>query len=138
MCVCAEVLGCLWVCVWDSQNTYWRIESLNQRTLIRILYEFFIIVAQNKGIRDSQSLLCSWPHIYLPKCTTTTTTRFYYSIIRNGAKRRKACIKKHFQKSTISKYEMNEGENFYIPLSSKNSKIENKIWIRKFSFSMSI
>ena len=30
-------------CVWgmNSQNIYWRIESLHQRTLIRILYEFF-------------------------------------------------------------------------------------------------
>ena len=45
-------------------------------------------------------------------------------IILNGAKRRKACIKKHFQKSTISKYERT--------LSSKKSKIENKIWIKKF------
>ena len=29
------------VCVMNSQNNYWRIESLHQRTLIRILYEFF-------------------------------------------------------------------------------------------------
>ena len=32
-------------CVWgmNFQNIYWRIESLHQRTLIRILYEFFFI-----------------------------------------------------------------------------------------------
>ena len=41
------VRGCAWVyaCVWDEfsvnfQNFFWRIESLHQPTLIRILYEF--------------------------------------------------------------------------------------------------
>ena len=40
---CALVCGCLRVCYvrgMNSQNIYWRIESLHQRTLIRILYEF--------------------------------------------------------------------------------------------------
>ena len=32
------------VCGMNSQNIYWRIESLHQRTLIGILYEFFILV----------------------------------------------------------------------------------------------
>ena len=40
------VCGCAWVCEcvcgMISQNIYWRIESLHQRTLIRILYEFFV------------------------------------------------------------------------------------------------
>ena len=38
-------------CVWgmNFQNIYWRIESVHQRTLIRILYEFFSkICASNK------------------------------------------------------------------------------------------
>ena len=34
-----EVLRCVWGM--NFQNIYWRIESLHQRTLIRILYEFF-------------------------------------------------------------------------------------------------
>ena len=42
---CAWMCGCVWVCKcvcgMISQNIYWRIESLHQRTLIRILYEFF-------------------------------------------------------------------------------------------------
>ena len=42
--VCLDVPGCAWVhvCGMNFQNTYWRLESLHQRTLIRILYEFFI------------------------------------------------------------------------------------------------
>ena len=44
--VYAGVCGSTWVstsvCVMNSQNNYWRIESLHQRTLIRILYEFFL------------------------------------------------------------------------------------------------
>ena len=47
--VCASVHRCVWkcmgvcecVCGMNSQNIYWRIESLHQRTLIRMLYEFF-------------------------------------------------------------------------------------------------
>ena len=41
--VCVKVCRCLPVCVcgMNSQNIYSRIESLHQRTLIRILYEFF-------------------------------------------------------------------------------------------------
>ena len=43
--MCMGVCGCAWVCEcvcgMISQNIYWRIESLHQRTLIRILYEFF-------------------------------------------------------------------------------------------------
>ena len=46
--VYAGVCGSAWVstsvCGMNSQNMYWRIESLHQRTLIRILYEFFIII----------------------------------------------------------------------------------------------
>ena len=59
--ICAGVRGCVGVCTsmhWcvqkclgvcecvcgmNFQNTYWRIESLHQRTLIHILYEFFIL-----------------------------------------------------------------------------------------------
>ena len=46
--VCAGVCGSAWVsvsvcvCGMNFQNTYWRIESLHQWTLIRILYNFFI------------------------------------------------------------------------------------------------
>ena len=41
------VCGCAWVCEcvcgMISQNIYWRIESLHQQTLIRILYEFLYL-----------------------------------------------------------------------------------------------
>ena len=47
------VRGCAWVyaCVWDEfsvnfQKFFWRIESLHQRTLIRILYEFLFLDPQ--------------------------------------------------------------------------------------------
>ena len=48
--VCAGVHGCVWkctgvrecVCWMNFQNIFWRLESIHQRTLIRILYEFFI------------------------------------------------------------------------------------------------
>ena len=44
--VCTGVCRSAWVsvvsvCGINFQNTFWRIESLHQRTLIRILYEFF-------------------------------------------------------------------------------------------------
>ena len=40
--VCKSALVSASVCVgWILRNIYWRIESLHQRTLIRILYEFF-------------------------------------------------------------------------------------------------
>ena len=56
-----SVRWCAWVWVWaegggghgdvhvwgmNFKNFFWRIESLNQRTLIRILYEFFNIYKQ--------------------------------------------------------------------------------------------
>ena len=37
----ADVRGCVHVWGMNFQNFFWRIESLHQRTLIRILYEFF-------------------------------------------------------------------------------------------------
>ena len=40
--VCVDVCEC--VRGMNSQIIYWRIESLHQRTLIRILYEFLIII----------------------------------------------------------------------------------------------
>ena len=40
---CAGVHGCVHVCGMNFQNFFWRIESLHQRTLIRILYEFYSI-----------------------------------------------------------------------------------------------
>ena len=40
---CVGVCEC--VCGMISQNIYWRIESLHQRTLIRILYEFLIMIS---------------------------------------------------------------------------------------------
>ena len=39
--VCVDMHGCTHVCGMNFQNFFWRIESLHQRTLIRILYEFF-------------------------------------------------------------------------------------------------
>ena len=36
----ADVRGWVHVCGMNFQNFFWRIESLHQRTLIRILYEF--------------------------------------------------------------------------------------------------
>ena len=42
--VCVDMHGCTHVCGMNFQNFFWRIESLHQRTLIRILYEFFYIV----------------------------------------------------------------------------------------------
>ena len=38
---CAGVHGRMHVYGMNFQNFFWRIESLHQRTLIRILYEFF-------------------------------------------------------------------------------------------------
>ena len=48
LCGCEPVCGCVWVgvggcgqlCWMNFQNFFWRIESLHQRTLIHILYEF--------------------------------------------------------------------------------------------------
>ena len=37
-----DVSGCGQLCRMNFQNFFWRIESLHQRTLIRILYEFFV------------------------------------------------------------------------------------------------
>ena len=39
--VWSGVHGCVHVCGMNFQNFFQRIESLHQRTLIRILYEFF-------------------------------------------------------------------------------------------------
>ena len=39
--VCVDMHGCTHVCGMNYQNFFLRIESLHQRTLIRILYEFF-------------------------------------------------------------------------------------------------
>ena len=55
MCGCEPVCGCVWVgvggcgqlCWMNFQNFFWRIESLHQRTLIRILYEFLRIRSMN-------------------------------------------------------------------------------------------
>ena len=38
--VCVDMHGYTHVCGMNFQNFFWRIESLHQRTLIRILYEF--------------------------------------------------------------------------------------------------
>ena len=44
--VFVEVSGSAWVstsvCWMNFQNIFWRLESIHQRTLIRILYEFFV------------------------------------------------------------------------------------------------
>ena len=37
---CTSVCKC--VCWMNFQNIFWRLESIHQRTLIRILYEFFL------------------------------------------------------------------------------------------------
>ena len=42
--VWSGVHGCVHVCGMNFQNFFQRIESLHQRTLIRILYEFFSLV----------------------------------------------------------------------------------------------
>ena len=41
--VCVDMHGCTHVCGMNYQNFFLRIESLHQRTLIRILYEFLYI-----------------------------------------------------------------------------------------------
>ena len=42
--VCTGVGGYAWVCVcMNFQKIFWRIESLHQRTLISILYEFLYL-----------------------------------------------------------------------------------------------
>ena len=41
--VCVDMHRYTHVCGMSFQNFFWRIESLHQRTLIRILYEFFSI-----------------------------------------------------------------------------------------------
>ena len=43
--VCVDMHGCTHVCGMNFQNFFWRIESLHQRTLIRILYEFFYVIS---------------------------------------------------------------------------------------------
>ena len=40
--VCVDMHRCAYVCGMNFQNFFWTIESLHQRTLIRILYEFLI------------------------------------------------------------------------------------------------
>jgi len=64
--VCAGMYGCAWVCAgvrgyasvcgMISQNIYWRIESLHQRTLIRILYEFLIQCSKYLGVSTPKRL----------------------------------------------------------------------------------
>ena len=42
--VCTDVRGYAWVCVcMNFQNFFWRKESLHQRTLIPILYDFLYL-----------------------------------------------------------------------------------------------
>ena len=48
--VCEDMHGCAHVCGMNYQNFFLRIESLHQRTLIRILYEFFINMLQKKSV----------------------------------------------------------------------------------------
>ena len=47
--VFVEVSGSAWVstsvCWMNFQNIFWRLESIHQRTLIRILYEFFVYIS---------------------------------------------------------------------------------------------
>ena len=60
--VCAGVRGCAQVCMdmhgcgMYFQNFFWRIESLHQRTLIRILYEFF---TKKSHMIEFLQLLCN-------------------------------------------------------------------------------
>ena len=42
--VCVDMHRCAYVCGMNFQNFFRRIESLHQRTLIRILYEFFFLI----------------------------------------------------------------------------------------------
>ena len=62
--VCLSMCRCEWKCVgvcecvWDEfskYNTYWRIESLYQRTLICILYKFLLKVVDTV-------VTCGWLH----------------------------------------------------------------------------
>ena len=54
--VCMSVGGSGWVCTgvhgcgMNFQNFFWRIESLHQRNLIHILYEFFFCIARSNGL----------------------------------------------------------------------------------------
>ena len=53
--VWADVHGCANVCGMNFQNFFQRIESLHQRTLIRILYEFLCYLV-NHFCRDCFSI----------------------------------------------------------------------------------
>ena len=67
--VCVGVRKCAWVCQWkcagvcecvcwmNFQNIFWRLESIHQRTLIHIVYEFFMIVFKVKVF----NLPSRWP-----------------------------------------------------------------------------
>ena len=77
--LCAGVQGCVWkclgvcecVCGMNFQNTYWRIESLDQWTLIRILYEFSMIF-------DWKLCSCLF-HILQSICIYLLVHSIYYS-----------------------------------------------------------
>ena len=66
--VCSGVCGCEGsvqkylgvcecVCWMNFQNIFWRLESIHQRTLIHIVYEFFMIVFKVKVF----NLPSRWP-----------------------------------------------------------------------------
>ena len=59
--VYAGVCGSAWVstsvCGMNSQNMYWKIESLHQRTLIHILYEFLIMKCLVPDTEHNSNLL---------------------------------------------------------------------------------
>ena len=50
--VWAGVHGCANMCGMNFQNFFQRMESLHQRTLIRILYKFFNKTMQKKGVKS--------------------------------------------------------------------------------------
>ena len=56
--VSVDMHGCVHVCGMNFQNFFRRIESLHQRTLIRILYEFLrkTLVEKEKGARSPKNV----------------------------------------------------------------------------------
>ena len=120
---CARVV-CNCMCGMNFQNAYWRLESLHQRTLIPILYEFFYINASSqevwfrkwhKNSRNNIFLLIRQMYVHIhhisrwldssfeKKVSPTNSTSFFaryegsrYTI---GLKRTFSPITKHFIKN---------------------------------------
>ena len=66
---CAQVCVDMHGCGMNFQNFFWRIESLHQRTLIRILYEFFVCILLSRILTANLMLITS---LYLTNVSLCT------------------------------------------------------------------